>query len=130
MHGCQKTSQNADDIESLAKRIKTLAETFEKATERGVPLSKAMLERIARLSKYVVITAQALKYQSLILRNFRTWIEGAKEVQEIGSQNYMKRFVNHDNDARAIAGQIMTITWSIHTFTVSSTLLMEFIVDS
>ena len=130
MHGRQKTSQNADDIESLAERIKTLAETLEKATERGVPLSKAMLERIARLSKYVVITAQALKYQSLILRNFRTWIEGAKEVQEIGSQNYMKRFVNHDNDARAIAGQIMTITWSIHTFTVSSTLLMEFIVDS
>ena len=130
MHGRQKTSQNADDIESLAERIKTLAETLEKATERGVPLSKAMLERIARLSKYVVITAQALKYQSLILRNFRTWIEGAKEVQEIGSQNYMKRFVNHDNDARAIAGQIMTITWSIHTFTVSSTLLMEFLVDS
>jgi hypothetical protein len=58
MHGCQKTSQNADDIESLAKRIKTLAETFEKATERGVPLSKAMLERTDRLSKYVVITAQ------------------------------------------------------------------------
>ena len=63
MHGCQKTSQNADDIESLAKRIKTLAETFEKATERGVPLSKAMLERIDRLSKYVVITAQVPVYE-------------------------------------------------------------------
>jgi hypothetical protein len=53
--------------------------------------------------------------------NCRTWINSAKEVQEIGSQHYVKRFVNHDNNARAMSGHLLTITWAIHTFTVSST---------
>jgi len=47
-----------------------------------------------------------------------TWTTSAKEVQELGSQNYVKRLLNHDNDARTIAGEIVTITWSIHTFMV------------
>jgi hypothetical protein len=36
----------------------------------------------------------------------------------MGSRNYAKRLLNRDIDARAIAGEIQTITWSIHTFMV------------
>ena len=55
-HLCsKKTSQNTDDIESFAKRIEALTETLEKAIEGGALLSKSMLGRIDRLSKYVVI---------------------------------------------------------------------------
>lgn len=36
----------------------------------------------------------------------------------MGSQSYVKRLLNRDIDAQAIAGEIQTITWSIHTFMV------------
>ena len=50
---------------------------------------------------------------------FRTWVNSAEQVQEIGSQQYLKRLVNHDNYTRAIAGHISAVTWSIDTFVVS-----------
>jgi len=105
----QKTSQNADDVESFVKRIEGLTEMLKKATQGNGQLSKEMLDRIDRL--------------------FKTWDKSAKEVQKIGSQNYAKRLINHDNDERAIAAQITTITWSIHTFTVESMLAIEFALD-
>jgi hypothetical protein len=46
------------------------------------------------------------------------WTKSAKEVQGMGSQSYVKRLLNRDIDAQAIAGEIQTITWSIHTFMV------------
>jgi hypothetical protein len=47
----QKTSQNVDDVKSLAKRIKELTATLEKIIGHDVPLSDAMRNRIERLSQ-------------------------------------------------------------------------------
>jgi exonuclease VII small subunit len=47
----QKTSQNADDVESFAKRIQALIEILEQVTKGDLPLSKPMLDRIDHLSK-------------------------------------------------------------------------------
>jgi hypothetical protein len=52
----KKTSQNATDVESFAKRIEVLTETLEKAKEGGFLRSKRMLDRIDRLSKCVVMS--------------------------------------------------------------------------
>ena len=50
-------------------------------------------------------------------------------MREIGSQNYVKQFMNHDNYARAITEQLSMIMWSIHTFMVSpGFLLAKFVV--
>jgi hypothetical protein len=46
----QKTSQNSDDIELLAKRIQDLHVMLQKASSRGT-LSLAMTDRIDRLSQ-------------------------------------------------------------------------------
>ena len=47
------------------------------------------------------------------------WVKSGQEVKEIGRQNYVKRLVNRDNDARAIAGEIAAVNWSINTFMAS-----------
>lgn len=52
----QKASQNAEDIESFAERIKKLEDILKNATTRDTPLSKPMLDRIDRMSKYVYIS--------------------------------------------------------------------------
>lgn len=101
----------------MGKRIEALTETLEKATADGVSPSQAMRNRIDRLSEYASIVPC---YEWLmVIMNVRSWKRSAKAIQEIGSQKYMKRFINRDDDARTIAGQISSITWSIDTFTVS-----------
>ena len=49
----QKTAQNANDVESFAKRIQELTAMLQRATGGNMPLSKATQDRIDRLSKYV-----------------------------------------------------------------------------
>ena len=49
----QKTSQNADDVEVLRKRIDSLTEMLQKVTTGGVSPSQPMRDRIQRLSEYV-----------------------------------------------------------------------------
>jgi hypothetical protein len=105
----QKTSQNAEDVESFTNRIEKLTEMLRRATEGNAPLPRPMLHRIDRLSE--------------------TWITSSKEVQSIGSQRYLKRLMNHDIDARAISGHLSAITWSVQTFMVESTLAIEFTLD-
>ena len=50
----------------------------------------------------------------------RTWVTSAAHVQEIGSKNRIKRLVNFEIDAQAIADEITTIDWSIHSFSVGT----------
>jgi hypothetical protein len=57
-------------------------------------------------------------FDGLICLETRTWITSAEHVRDIGSQNRVKRLVKFEIDARAIADEIATITWSIHSFTV------------
>ena len=47
----QKTSQNVDEVESFAKRIKELTAMLEKIIGNDAPLSDAMRDRIERLSQ-------------------------------------------------------------------------------
>jgi hypothetical protein len=47
----QKTSQNVDEVNSFAKRIKELTAMLEKIIGNGAPLSDAMRDRIERLSQ-------------------------------------------------------------------------------
>jgi hypothetical protein len=49
----QKTAQNANDVESFAKRIQELTAMLERAIGGNMPLSQATQDRIDRLSKYV-----------------------------------------------------------------------------
>lgn len=49
----QKTAQNANDVESFAKRIQELTAMLERVTGGNMPLSQATQDRIDRLSKYV-----------------------------------------------------------------------------
>lgn len=46
-------------------------------------------------------------------------MESAEKVQGIGSQNYLKRLVKHDNDTRAIANEVAAVSWSIENFSAS-----------
>ena len=47
----QKTSQNIDEVESFAKRIKALTESLEDIIANDAPLSNGMRGRIERLSQ-------------------------------------------------------------------------------
>jgi hypothetical protein len=56
----------------------------------------------------------------LIYLTTRKWIASAERLHVIGSQSRLKRLAKFEIDARAIADEIATVTWSIHSFTVSS----------
>ena len=90
---------------------------LQKATAKGMSPSQPMCDRVTSLSEYAIMITLC---ECLAVKNIRAWVKSAKEVQGIASRNYVKRFVNHDNDARAIAGQISKINWSIDSFTVST----------
>jgi len=109
LNAMQKTSQNAEDVESFTNRIEKLTEMLKRATEGNAPLPQPMLQRIDRLSE--------------------TWIASGKDVQSIGSRRYLKRLINYDIDARAISGHLSVITWSVQTFMVESLLAIEFTLD-
>lgn len=123
----QKTSQNASDVASFAKRVKDLTDMLEKATDifkdeagENTHMSQAMKTRIERMSKYVSLQSSTTiaVSPSNVANLIRVWVECAKKVQDIGARNYGKRLIARESDADDIAGEINKIIWSIRSFSV------------
>lgn len=89
-----------------------------------VALPDPMRDRIDRLMRCVIF-GLFNEYRSLMLpNNSRTWAESAEKVRKIGSKHYVKRLVGHDDDTRAVAGQVASLTWSIQSFVVRLSMLL------
>jgi hypothetical protein len=90
-----------------------------KAAEDSVQVPEPMLRRIDRLTGcgLLFFFRSDISHTST---DYRTWIASCKEVQTIGSRPYVKRLINHDNDAQAITSQLSVITWAIQSFMVGA----------
>ncbi|TDL14002.1 hypothetical protein BD410DRAFT_903164 [Rickenella mellea] len=104
----KKTSQNAKDVEELAKHIDSLNKILRTAGD-GRSLSLPVIARIEKFSA--------------------TCTAATEEVRKIAAGSLLKRTINYDHDSQAIDDQIQTITRSIQSFTVETTVAIECALD-
>ncbi|KAF8816069.1 WD40 repeat-like protein [Phlegmacium glaucopus] len=104
----KKISQNVDDLEQLAVRIRELTDILQKSKNAGTP-SKSMRDRIDHLS---------IK-----------WIAIAADVKKLASRGMVGRTLNYVNDAASIACHVQAISWSIENFKIETMLAVEFSLD-
>ncbi|KAJ7924659.1 hypothetical protein B0H13DRAFT_1977327, partial [Mycena leptocephala] len=101
----QKTSQNAEDIKELSKRVERLNSVLRSASN----LSPAALDRMKKLAS--------------------TLNDASKGAETLLSHNFMKRTLNFTRDSEWLTSQIQAVTWSIESFTVETILHMEFALE-
>ncbi|KAJ7165435.1 hypothetical protein C8R43DRAFT_210760 [Mycena crocata] len=101
----RKTTQNIEDIEALAGHIESLTRILSHATE-----TEARTEVVDdRLNGLVSILAQV-----------------SEEIKMLGSRNFIKRALTSEQDAQWLQNQIRSVSWAIESFTVETSLSLEF----
>ncbi|KAJ7842056.1 hypothetical protein B0H13DRAFT_2365401 [Mycena leptocephala] len=101
----QKTSQNAEDVKELSKRIERLISVLRSASN----LSPAALDRMEKLA--------------------RTLNDASEGAEKLLSHNFMKRALTFTRDSERLKGQVKAVTWSVESFTVEMILHMEFALE-
>ncbi|KAJ7920175.1 hypothetical protein B0H13DRAFT_2425626 [Mycena leptocephala] len=104
----QKTVRNAEDIEDLTKHLENLMWTLSQATERGA-VSHAGVNRIDRLAQIL--------------------IDVSDRAKAMGSRSIFKRTVTYNRDEEWLREKIQAMSWAIESFTVETTLHVEFMLD-
>ncbi|KAJ7145668.1 hypothetical protein C8R44DRAFT_845105 [Mycena epipterygia] len=105
----QKTSQNAEDIEGLAKRVQSLKTVLSNASKETGSVSPAVTDRIRELSQIL--------------------LEVSNQVRSRGSRNVILRALSSEEDGKWITGQIQTVSWALESFTADTILHIEFALD-
>ncbi|TDL15087.1 WD40 repeat-like protein [Rickenella mellea] len=104
----KKTSRNTQDVEELSKHIDSLNNILRIARDGG-SLQPAIVARINKFSKTCSATTM--------------------DVRKIACSSVMKRIINYDSDSQEMSDHIRTMTWSIQSFTVETTLAIEYALD-
>ncbi|KAJ7486578.1 hypothetical protein FB451DRAFT_1391487 [Mycena latifolia] len=114
----QKTAQNSEDIEGLAQRLQNLTDILAKAPNENGSLSAGILDRVAKLSKFVAVSPL-----------LATLVQVSDEVRACASRGLIKRALSADKDGEWMSGQIQTVSWAIESFTVGTLMNIEFALD-